>query len=184
NYGKNCRTGDDFLQDGKNGRTDNGLTNIGENGHAENDFINTGKTHDDSRADDDFINAKNNFIEALRTREYEPDAPHYTPRISALITEKGYAQSILKRAGKYFYEYEFVKGIGHLIHTYDHDVLPSQVLPSFMGEPRKVKISEDINEFANSLWKELGESYRVALYVRYYEPNFVNYADKLFNTNE
>ncbi len=130
----------------------------------------------------DFMKAGKTFIEALRTREYEPDAPHYTPRISALITEKGYAQSILKRAGKYFYEYEFVKGEGRLIHTYDHDVMPSQVLPSFMGEPREVKISEDINEFSNSLWEELGESYRVALYVRYYDDNFVNYADRLFNT--
>lgn len=130
----------------------------------------------------DFMKDGKTFIEALRTREYEPDAPHYTPRISALITEKGYAQSILKRAGKYFYEYEFVKGTGRLVHTYDHDVMPSQVLPSFMGEPREVRISEDINEFANSLWEELGESYRVALYVRYYEPDFVNYADKLFNT--
>ena len=177
--GKNCRTDDNSLHTGKNSHEANDCMNSGENCQADDDFLHAGKI---GRTDTDFMNAKDKFIEALRTREYEPDAPHYTPRISALITEKGYAQSILKHAGKYFYEYEFVKGTGRLIHTYDHDVMPSQVLPSFMGEPREVRIDEDINEFANSLWEELGESYRVALYVRYYEPDFVNYTDKLFNT--
>ena len=132
----------------------------------------------------DFMSSGKSFIEALRTREYEPDAPHYTPRISALITPENFVQSILKRDGKYFYEYEFVKSEGRLIHTYDHDVMPGEVLPSFNGEPREVKISEDIDEFANSLWEELGESYRVALYVRFYDNDFENYTDKLFNTQE
>ncbi len=122
------------------------------------------------------------FESALRTREYEPDSPHYTPRISAVINERGYKQSILKRSGKFFFEYEFTKGLGHLIHTYDHDVMPDKVLPSFMGEPREVNICEDMDLFADSLWAELGEDYRVALYVRFYEPDFAKYSDKLFNT--
>ena len=120
------------------------------------------------------------FEDALRTREYEPDAPHYTPRISAIITETGHKQSILKRAGRYFYEYDFVQGKGRLIHTYDHDVMRDDVLPSFMGEPREVNISDDIDTFADNLWDELGESYRVALYVRYYDGE--KYHDRLFNT--
>ena len=120
------------------------------------------------------------FEEALRTREYEPDAPHYTPRISAIMTPSGHKQSILKRAGKYFYEYEYTPGKGRLIHTYDHDVMPGGVLPSFEGEPREVNIPDDMNHFADSLWSELGESYRVALYVRYYDGD--KYTDKLFNT--
>ena len=131
----------------------------------------------------DFMKAGKTFEDALRTREYEPDAPHYTPRISAIISESGYKQSILKRAGKFFFEYGFERGVGHLIHTYDHDVTPDKVLPSFEGEPREVKISDDIEEFSNSLWDELGEAYRVALYVRFYEKDFSDYSDRLFNTN-
>ena len=120
------------------------------------------------------------FEGALRTREYEPDAPHYTPRISALMTPSGYSQSILKKAGKYFFEYEYEPGKGRLIHTYDHDVMSGDVLPSFNGEPREVNIPDDMDKFAESLWAELGESYRVSLYVRYYDGE--SYRDKLFNT--
>ena len=120
------------------------------------------------------------FESALRTREYEPDAPHYTPRISAIMTPSGHKQSILKRAGKYFYEYEYTPGKGRLIHTYNNDVLPGEILPSFEGEPREVNIPDDMNQFADSLWEELGGDYRVALYVRYYDGE--TYRDKLYNT--
>ncbi len=130
------------------------------------------------------LKARGTFESALRTREYEPDKPHYTPRISAVITSSGYKQSILKRAGRYFYEYEFRNGIGHLIHTYDHDVMRDDVLPSFMGEPREVKISDDIESFASGLWNELDEDNKVSLYVRYYEPDMKGYHDKLFNKGE
>ena len=119
------------------------------------------------------------FEGALRTREYEPDSPHYTPRISAILTPSGYTQSILKRAGRFFYEYAYTSGKGHLIHTYDHDVMKSDVLPSFMGEPREVSIPEDMNTFADSLWAELDEDNKVSLYVRFYDSE--GYTDKLFN---
>ena len=133
----------------------------------------------------DFMKDGKTFEEALRTREYEPDEPHYTPRISAVINKAGYKQSILKKAGKYFFEYGFEKGKAHLIHTYNHDVTPDKNLPSFTGEPREIKIfEEDIEKFSNSLWEELGEDFRVALYVRIYEPDFSSYKDKLFNTNK
>ena len=124
------------------------------------------------------------FESALRTREYEPDSPHYTPRISAIITESGYTQSILKRTGKFFYEYQFVNGKGHLIHTYDHDVMRDDILPSFYGEPREINIPEDINTFAESLWAELDEDNKVSLYVRYYDDGQTKYQDKLFNKGE
>ncbi len=122
------------------------------------------------------------FEGALRTREYEPDAPHYTPRISAIMTPSGHKQSILKRAGKYFYEYEYTPGKGRLIHTYNNDVMPGEILPSFEGDPREVNIPDDMNHFSESLWRELGEKYRVALYVRYYDGD--TYTDKLYNTQE
>lgn len=132
----------------------------------------------------DALKAGGTFESALRTREYEPDKPHYTPRISAVITSSGYKQSILKRAGRYFYEYEFKNGIGHLIHTYDHDVMRDDVLPSFMGEPREVRISDDIESFANNLWDELDSDNKVSLYVRYYDSDMRSYHDKLFNKGE
>ncbi|MBR1439317.1 MAG: phosphoribosylglycinamide formyltransferase [Synergistaceae bacterium] len=130
----------------------------------------------------DTMKSGGTFEGALRTREYEPDPPHYTPRISALMTPSGHRQSILKKAGKYFFEYPYVAGKGRLIHTYDHDVMAGGVLPSFNGEPREVNIPDDMETFADSLWEELGESYRVALHVRYYDGE--GFKDKLFNTQE
>lgn len=130
------------------------------------------------------LKAGRTFEDALRTREYEPDEPHYTPRISALITNSGYKQSILKRAGKFFYEYEFKNGIGHLIHTYDHDVMRDETLPSFVGEPREVRIIEDIETFADNLWNELDDDNKVSLYVRYYDDDMKGFHDKLFNKGE
>ena len=129
---------------------------------------------------------KNNgtFEAALRKREYEPDSPHYTPRISALINHSGYKQSILKKAGKFFFEYEFVKGKGHLIHTYDHDVMKDDILPSFFGEPREIDIVDDIDDFADSLWEELDNDNKVSLYVRFYDDGLNTYHDRLFNKGE
>ena len=132
----------------------------------------------------DALKAGGTFESALRTREYEPDKPHYTPRISAIITDSGYKQSILKRAGRFFYEYEFMNGIGHLIHTYDHDVMRDDILPSFMGEPRELSIPDDIESFANDLWDELDDDNKVSLYVRYYDDDMKGYHDKLFNKGE
>ena len=132
----------------------------------------------------DFLNEGKTFEDALRTRTYEPDAPHYTPRISAIMTPSGYKQSILKTAGKYFYEYDYKPGTGHLIHTYERFYPSRDELRSFIGEPRELEVPEDIDLFSESLWRELNEAYRVALYVRYYEQDFVNYQDKLFNINE
>lgn len=124
------------------------------------------------------------FEEALRTREYEPDAPHYTPRISALISEFGYTLSILKRAGKFFFEYDFIGGKGHMIHTYNNDVMPEDNLPSFSGEPRRVTIPEDIDEFSGRLWAELDEDNKIALYVRYYDDGLREYQSRLFNKEQ
>ena len=132
----------------------------------------------------DGLKAGSSFVEALITREHEPDAPHYTPRISAVITRSNYWQSILKRDGKYFYRYSFQPGIGHLIHTYNHDVAPDKPLPSFSGDPRKINIPEDMNTFADSLWAELDNDNKVSLYVRYYGQDMKTYEDKLFNKGE
>ena len=114
------------------------------------------------------------FAAALRTREYEPDGPNYTPRISGLVSPDGsYKLSILKSLDgdpacccRYFYEYEAPKaGMGHFIHTYEGDGDP---LPSFEGEPRRAAITaSDAKTLADELWPALNEDNKVSLFVRY-----------------
>lgn len=116
------------------------------------------------------------FEQSLRTREYEDDAPNYTPRISGIMNvENGkydYAMSILKSANgnpdccnRYTFTYDnAVNGEGHFIHTYMGDGNP---LPSFEGEPKLVGTYDDIDEFTDILWKNLNEDNKVSLFVRY-----------------
>lgn len=117
------------------------------------------------------------FEQSLRTREYEDDAPNYTPRISGIMNiENGtynYAMSILKSADgnpdcceRFTFAYHSpVNGFGHFIHTYMGDGAP---LPSFEGEPKKVEIgNDDIDAFAEKVWNALNEDNKVSLFVRY-----------------
>ena len=122
----------------------------------------------------DYILAGRTFAEALHTREFEPDAPNYTPRISGLLSpDGGFKLSILKSVGgapgcccRYFFEYEAPRaGVGHFIHTYERDGSP---LPSFEGEPRRVAVTApDAGTLANELWANLNEENKVSLFVRY-----------------
>ena len=124
----------------------------------------------------DLMQAGKTFEESLRTREFEPDAPNYTPRISGLIDQSNngfsYALSILKSADgdptscqRYTFAYSNpIAGVGHFIHTYMGDGNP---LPSFEGEPKKVEIPNDIEEFTGKLWEALNEDNKVSLFVRY-----------------
>lgn len=109
----------------------------------------------------------------LRTREFEPDAPNYTPRISGVIERDGaYQLSILKSfegdpacCKRFFFEYDKpVAGLGHFIHTYQCDGDP---LPSFEGEPKTVRIEGDAQALADTLWEHLNHDNKVSLYVRY-----------------
>lgn len=123
------------------------------------------------------VNGKS-FYEALESRCFEPDAPNFTPRISAEVEfgEAGsspfkYRMSILKSAdaegtecNRYGYEYKPLPGTGHFIHTYECDGNP---LPTFQGEPERVKIPDDIDEFAGEIWNALDEDNKISLYVRY-----------------
>ena len=133
------------------------------------------------------------FEQALRTREFEPDAPNFTPRISGIINlENGdfdYAMSILKSSDKdgsacsrYTFSYEKpAAGEGHFIHTYMGDGTP---LPSFEGEPTLVKISGDIDEFTNMLWDNLNEDNKVSLFVRYIDIATGKYETRIVNKNK
>ena len=114
------------------------------------------------------------FRHALMTREFEPDNPNYTPRISGIVNPEGdYKLSILKSLGgdpscccRYFFEYDAPRaGLGHIIHTYEGDGNP---LPSFEGEPRPAVITANTAaELAELLWKSLNEENKVSLFVQY-----------------
>ena len=124
----------------------------------------------------DYLASGQCYRHALMTREFEPDGPNYTPRISGVVLPDGsYKLSILKSFNgdpscccRYFYEYDApVAGYGHFIHTYMGDGNP---LPSFEGEPELIAIdSEDAASFAGLIWDNLNEENKVSLFVRYIE---------------
>ena len=133
------------------------------------------------------------FEQSLRSREFEPDGPNYTPRISGVMhIENGnfnYAMSILKsnngnpdRCNRYTFAYENpVAGEAHFIHTYMHDGNP---LPSFEGEPKLVEVLDNMEEFADLLWNSLNEENKVSLFVRYIDIETGNYETKIVNKNK
>ena len=110
--------------------------------------------------------------QALRTREFEPDGPNWTPRISGLLCPDGsFKMSILKSAdpegsacARIFFEYPAIKGQGRFLHTYVCDGSP---IPTFTGEPERVAISGDIDEFTALLWDNLNQDNKISLFVRY-----------------
>lgn len=133
------------------------------------------------------------FEQSLRSREFEPDGPNYTPRISGVMHVEGgnydYAMSILKSnngnpecCNRYTFTYDKpAAGEGHFIHTYMHDGNP---LPSFEGEPKLVGISDDIDEFANLVWTSLNEDNKVSLFVRYIDIATGSCETRIMNKNK
>lgn len=133
------------------------------------------------------------FEQSLRSRKFEPDAPNYTPRISGTMEIKGgkyrYALSILKSdngnpqaCNRFTFCYnEPVPGAGHFIHTYMHDGNP---LPSFEGEPKRVEILNDIDEYTDLIWNSLNEENKVSLFVRYIDLATEQYETRIVNKNK
>ena len=133
------------------------------------------------------------FEQSLRSREFEPDAPNYTPRISGIMhVEHGvynYAMSILKSDNgnsdsclRYTFAYENPQaGEGRFIHTYQCDGNP---LPSFVGEPKKIAISGEIDAFTDLLWNSLNEGNKVSLFVRYIDIASGAYETRIVNKNQ
>ena len=140
----------------------------------------------------DLMNQQMTFEQSLRTREFEDDAPNYTPRISGIIkTDEGgfnYAMSILKSANgnpdscqRYTFSYNNpLAGEGHFIHTYMGDGSP---LPSFEGEPKLVGIPNDIDEFTDGLWNALNEDNKVSLFVRFIDLESGETKSRIVNKN-
>ena len=141
----------------------------------------------------DLMQAGKTFEESLRTREFEPDAPNYTPRISGLIDQINnffsYALSILKSADgdpsscqRYTFSYSNpIAGVGHFIHTYEGDGNP---LPSFSGEPQKIAVSGDIDAFIEMLWNSLNAENKVSLFVRYIDLKTKKTETRIVNKNQ
>ena len=141
----------------------------------------------------DLMKQGKTFEESLRTREFEPDVPNYTPRISGLMTVSSgkyeYAMSILKshngnpdQCDRYTFSYDApVAGEGHFIHTYMKDGNP---LPSFEGEPTWVKISGNIDEFTDMIWNNLNQDNKVSLFVRYIDIATGEYETRIINKNK
>lgn len=132
------------------------------------------------------------FEESLRTREFEPDEPNYTPRISGIMHVEGgkydYSMSILKSDNgdpsaclRNTFTVDVPKsGEGRFIHTYMGDGNP---LPSFEGEPTLVDISGDIDEFTSLVWESLNEDNKVSLFVRYIDIETLKYETRIVNKN-
>lgn len=133
------------------------------------------------------------FSESLTSRCFEPDAPNFTPRISACLDFEdtnnfSYKMSILKSANengdacnRYTYNYEPINGLGHFIHTYECDGNP---LPTFQGEPKRVFIPNNIDDFTEELWNALDEENKISLYVRYIDLTSGETENRLINKNK
>ena len=132
------------------------------------------------------------FDESLTVREFEPDGPNWTPRISGLLNfENGdftYQMSILKSGdaegsfcNRFGYHYGAKAGLGHFIHTYVCDGNP---IPTFQGEPERIAICDCIDEMTESIWNALDEGNKISLYVRYTDLAAGTYEDRLLNKNK
>ena len=141
----------------------------------------------------DLMKEGKTFEQSLRTREFEPDGPNYTPRISGILNVKDgkfdYAMSILKSANgnpeccnRYTFTYDSpINGQGHFIHTYKTNGNP---LPSFEGEPKLISIPNDIEKFTEALWTNLNEDNKVSLFVRFIDIETGKYETKIINKNK
>ncbi len=142
----------------------------------------------------DGMDKQQTFEQSLRIREFEPDPPNFTPRISGIMhVENGqysYAMSILKSANgdpaacnRYTFAYSnAIAGEGRFIHTYARNENP---LPSFEGEPKWVDIPDmDIDAFTNEIWTSLNEDNKVSLFVRYIDIETGKYESRIVNKNK
>lgn len=134
----------------------------------------------------DFLERGLPMEQALRTREFEPDGPNWTPRISGLLSPDGsYKLSILKSADadgsgclRQTFEYPGQAGLGHFLHTYVTDGNP---IPAFQGEPERVAISGDIDTFTDAVWNSLNADNKISLFVRFTDLATGTFTQRIIN---
>ena len=127
--------------------------------------------------------------QALRTREFEPDGPNWTPRISGLLSPDGsYKLSILKSAdpegsacARQTFEYPALPGVGHFLHTY---VCNGSPIPTFQGEPERVAIGGDMDAFTDELWASLDADNKISLFVRYTDLETRTFRQRILNKHQ
>ena len=137
----------------------------------------------------DYLEDGKTVFDALQSREFEPDEPNYTPRISGVLEKNGdYMFSILKsnngkpQCVRNYFEYPAEAGLGHFIHTYKCDGNP---IPSYEGEPTLVEIgNESIDDFTKSVWDNLNEDNKVSLFTRYINLETGEEQTRIVNKNE
>ena len=139
----------------------------------------------------DGLVAGKSFSEALTARCFEPDAPNFTPRISAMLTfcedAFTYQMSILKSAdaegsacNRFTFSYAPIAGVGHFLHTYNCDGNP---IPTFTGEPERIALHGDIDSFTKEIWENLNEQNKISLYVRFTELATGKTENRMINKN-
>ena len=135
--------------------------------------------------------AGKSFSAALTARCFEPDAPNFTPRISAMLTfcedAFTYQMSILKSAdaegsacNRFTFDYAPIAGVGHFLHTYNCDGNP---IPTFTGEPERIALHGDIDSFTKEIWENLNEQNKISLYVRFTELATGKTENRMINKN-
>ena len=139
----------------------------------------------------DGLVAGKSFSEALTARCFEPDAPNFSPRISAMLTfGEGaftYQMSILKSAdaegsacNRFTFDYAPIAGVGHFLHTYNCDGNP---IPTFTGEPERIALRGDIDSLTKEIWENLNEQNKISLYVRFTELATGKTENRMINKN-
>ncbi len=138
----------------------------------------------------DYLSEGKTFEAALRTRTFEPDAPNYTPRISAVVKGAGYTMSVLKSANgnpesvqRQFFDFtDALNGYGHIIHTYKEDGNP---IPSFEGEPVLFEmVKESFEDFSDHIWEALNEDNKVSLFTRSISLEDGSVETRIYNKNQ
>ena len=142
----------------------------------------------------DLMDKQMTFEQSLRTREFEDDAPNYTPRISGIIhLDEGkfnFAMSILKSADgdpdscqRYTYAYsDPISGKAKFIHTYAGAGDP---LPSFEGEPKNIELPDlSIDDMTKLIWENLNAENKVSLFVRYIDLGSGKFESRIVNKNK
>ena len=140
----------------------------------------------------EYLKNGKSFEEALQTREFEPDKPNFTPRISGIAefseNDFTYKMSILKSAdsegtccNRYTFSYHPIAGLGHFIHTYNCDGNP---IPTFTGEPERVAIPNDIDAFTKEIWDNLNGDNKISLYVRFVDLQSGSTENRMINKNK